>query len=284
MRPLLAVVTVLSCVSLARAQGETLGIFQSDYDGKRYELRKRGDSGLDIYTQDGTVLLAAMSRQGGEEHFKGTTQTLATRCPGNAGKIETRGVSATQVRMRVEVAQEPLLMPGKKICNIRLGAAWQNFTLVQAAARVASVSESPVSGPSNQPPASSASIHQLQFTVTRAEAEGNVLTVTLSVLNQGTDRELRASFYVACGGAAEIIDDKGNTYSTGFVRIGNRDCGSDLLNGVTTQVTLTFRNLATTGGVLEASVIKRLTLPNIEIARRDRGTLEFRDIAISKNP
>jgi hypothetical protein len=122
----------------------------------------------------------------------------------------------------------------------------------------------------------------MRFQVVGAEAQGSVLTITMSVTNQGIDRELRASFYVACGGAAEIIDDRGNTYNTHMVRIGNRDCSSNLLNGVATTMTLTFQNMATIGGVIEANQIKRLALPNLQIAL-EGGPLDFMNIPIRKN-
>ncbi len=280
MRTIVLAMACMAGASPAWSQAESIGVFQSDLDGRRYEVRTAGQLRLEIYSENGKELLALLSREKASEDFKGTTRRLATKCPNNSGKIETRSLASDQIEMRVEVAQQPLLgKPRQRRCNIRFGAAWQNFTLVAAPA--VSATAAPTTS-TNAAPVLEASFEQVLFRVVSAEAQGNELVVTLSVLNQGIDRQLRASYFVGCGKAAEMIDDKGKTYGPALVRLGNQNCQSDLLNAVATQMTVTFRNLATIGGVLEASALKRLTLGSLDVARRTRGGVEFRNIPIRR--
>jgi hypothetical protein len=114
----------------AAAPASPAATFQNSLDGKYYELMPRGDLGLDIYSADGR-LVAVMDRKKVGEDYKGKTQVLATQCPDNTGKIETRDVKPDRVRMRVEVAQRTIT--NTTSCNVLVLTKWQEFDLVRSA-------------------------------------------------------------------------------------------------------------------------------------------------------
>jgi hypothetical protein len=110
--------------------GQTTDAYQSSLDGQTYELRKRGEMGLDIYSSGGTIV-AVMDKKKANDNFKGKTQRLASRCPDSSGKIETVAVAPDRIQMRIEVASKSL--GGQMVCNMLFGSAWQEFDLVKQA-------------------------------------------------------------------------------------------------------------------------------------------------------
>ena len=127
--------------------------------------------------------------------------------------------------------------------------------------------------PLSSVPIAERSHSQVLFQIFDPVAEGAVLTVTLSALNQGLDRPLNV-------GSAQIIDDMGNTYVSNLITIANRQRSAQLLNGVKTNLVLTFREMDTIGGVLQANQIKRLAV-SVTVGK-DSENLEFWNIPIRK--
>ena len=263
-------------------QGTTLGVYQSSLDGQRFELRMRGELALDIYSLDGR-LLTTIERKKATEDFKGKTQTLATRCPQNSGKIEAKDVAADHIHMRVEI-------PSPTTCNLlSVFSKWQDFDLVKDAGGATALPAAPsqpssiaTSSGASDGPVTVVSLKQIQFQVTGAVAEGGVLTVTGFIFNQGSDR-LVGSYVPGQGPTIELIDDLGKTHTVTLITIGNQQWRSEVLNGVRTEMVMTFREMETRAGVVEASSIRRLSLKSVIAPATQIDVVEFRNIPIRKN-
>ena len=102
-------------------------VYQSSLDGKMYEVRARGDLGLDLYSND--RLVATMNRKKVGDDFKGDTTVLATQCPQNSGKIETQDVQPNRIRMRVEVPSR--IISNTMACHVLVLSKWQQFDLIK---------------------------------------------------------------------------------------------------------------------------------------------------------
>lgn len=279
-RPLTVGGLVIMFAVPAFAQDSIAGMYQSSIDGRIYEVRQRGEQGLDIYSTDGRIM-AVMDRNNVKDDFKGRTDTLAVQCPNNAGKIETTDISQDRIRMRVELPNTSLVgdLRGDKTSGcFKIGfVRWQRFDLLRYSgappARDTSV------GPMREGGGTTATLHQVQFEILDATAQADVLTITLAVTNQGADRPIQTARFGGGGQAAQLIDDTGNTYGVTLITFGNQQWTSDLISGVRTRAVLTFRDMATVGGVIQARTISRLTLRRVDIGS-DSGSVEFRNIAI----
>jgi hypothetical protein len=115
------------------------------------------------------------------------------------------------------------------------------------------------------------------FRPLEAVAEGTRLTIRLQVRNLGPDRPIA----VSGDHHPEIIDDEGATYSAVLATIGNQSWRSEVLHDTSTDIVLTFSNLASEGGALRANEIKRLILP-VSVGREPQRDVPFRGIPIRK--
>jgi hypothetical protein len=106
------------------------GVYQNSLDGRSYSVRSRGDLGLDLFAPDGRIV-AVMDRKKTTDDFKGKTSVMATKCPNNTGKIETRGVEPDRIRMRVETAQ-PGFNGQPPFCNAVILTHWEEFDLIRS--------------------------------------------------------------------------------------------------------------------------------------------------------
>lgn len=275
--------------------GQSLGKFQSTTDNQQYELRRRGETGLDVYTLDGQ-LIAALNRKAVTEQFKGTTQVLAAKCPNRKGKIETVWTSDNRFQMRVETPQKSALT-SQMSCNMLVLARWEQFDLVKVSSSGAG--SRVLDGSETTPPAVPSAGAKLDdsysgvtFHVDQAVGEGKTLIVVLTAVNTGLDRALgvgaRANGW-GCrlyknGPGVEIVDESANKFAPAAITVSNQESLSELLNGLATRVSLRFDNLPTMAGTLAAKRIVRLQV-GVQVGEgagrgAPCGTLEFRNIPI----
>jgi hypothetical protein len=134
------------------------------------------------------------------------------------------------------------------------------------------------------------SYSQVRFQLIDAVAQSKTIVVTISVLNEGTDRKLRLGYNPLQYDLFEgrLIDDHGRSFAPSKLLIGNGEWMADLVSGVRTTMTVTFPDMPTVRGVLEADTIARLTLTPVFLGPvrpypQEGGTIEFRNIPIRKD-
>lgn len=215
--------------------------FVSSLDGNRYEIRRRGELGLDLYTADG-ALAAVMERKKPEGNFKGRTQRLATSCPQNSGKIETTHMLPDRVRMRVETPS--MNMNGQKACNMLILSDWQTFELVKEQTTggvnqsppspptpVAATGETAASEGAARTPTRSVSVEDYRFTLLRCVRTGLQVNCELQ-LESATDED-RTLIIVSQnhGGIAlgilndhptRLVAESGTSWPASRVRLANQ--------------------------------------------------------------
>lgn len=284
MRTLAAAIIVVTAASWADAQSqqESLGTFKSTLDNRMYDVRRRGDTGLDIYTAEGS-LAAVLERKNPKDSYKGKTQTMAVRCPQQSGKIEAVSADNERIRMRVEVPSKDIR--NQMSCNMLLLSAWQPFDLVRPGGDASPITQGSSSQAPQEPDSGSRTVKDVRVDFVEALAERGTLTVTFSVTNMGQDR-MFGTGHPACT-AVQLTDNFNNTYQPASTTVGNRPYEADLISGVSARMTMRFDNLPTRGGVMEATQIARLTMLVI-VGSGDSYTcnakvpVEFRGLAIKR--
>jgi hypothetical protein len=281
------------------AAAQSPGTYVSSIDHKRYELRSRGETGLDIYTASGE-LVAVLNRKKASEPFKGKTQTLASRCPNNAGKIETVANLDDRIRMRVEVPQMDIRK--RMSCNMLVLSDWQPFDLVresgpERAAGAAPSAELADGGDEADRAVVDLASEKVDFHVDVVAAGSGELTVKLSALNHGDDRFLtlgaRPYNYGWChlyhngpGIQLSLADgEQGATtkYDNPIIRIGDERLQQIKFNtGDKVVATLHFKELKTSRGLLKTDTMKRLDV-GVSVGDKDAkkcDILSFRAVPI----
>jgi hypothetical protein len=241
-------------------ESQSLGVFQSTADRQNYEIRERGNTGLDIYNQNGRIVASLDKKKPTDAHFKGHTEVLATNCPSNSGKIEVLDVTPDRIRARVELPSG-----NQRVCNMFFLNRWENFDLIKqsnpapATASVASTSGG-VPVPSVPAPSTSNLVTRngFQYELQSCQREDRRIVCHLSVINTTGNDDHLTSGIVGYNNAAFYIDQFGNRVIVSLSQVGNVPVGQNplVIPNLKMPMRLVFENTNQ-----QATQLARLTLP-----------------------
>lgn len=249
----------------AQVYSQTLGTFQSTLDNRTYEVRQRGQTGLDIYADDGTIAATLDKKKPTDTVFKGQTQRLATNCPSNSGKVEVLQITFDRIRARVEIPSKGI--GNQMACNMMFLNHWQSFDLIKQGTGTAQPASpaGPVSGrtggigggsdPASQEPATRLERNGFRYELEGCRKEDQRIVCHLNVTNiSGNDDNLTSNY----GKAVFFIDQFGNRIQASVAEIGNGNLatGPLVIPNLRMPVRIVFENTNP-----QITTLVRLSLP-----------------------
>lgn len=235
-------------------KSQSLGVFQSTADRQNYEVRERGNTGLDIYNQNGRIVASLDKKKTSDAHFKGHTEVLATNCPSNSGKIEVLEVTSDRIRARVELPSG-----NQRVCNMLFLNRWENFDLIRQSGS-GSPPVPPTPGPQPPPGPSSTNVvarNGFQYELQSCQREDRRIVCHLSVTNTtGTDDHLSNDYNGDSMGF--YIDQFGNRAVVSLSQLGNVSTNQNplVIPNLKMPIRLVFENTNQ-----QATQLARLTMP-----------------------